>query len=174
MCPLSTICTGSSNETFYYSIHNLRHCAIIFLLPDWWFDVCARYKTQTRPPLLFYPQSADVFLRPREVGGRSYLMFQRYFLSYNMFLNYVSQACLTFCPVHYQSSFTSRLTQTGTLRQTLSLQLHAFFMSASPFMSLMVHPYLPCCPLSTRRHIKVTTHRKMSMGIFKKIFFPLY
>lgn len=125
-CPLSTLCTSSLNETSYYSIHILSPCFM--------FSVHAEYKTQGGSPLLFYPQSADVFFGPREVGGRSYLMFQRDFLSYNMFLNYVSQVCLTFCPVHYQSSFTTRLTQTGTRRQTLSLQLHAFFISASPFM----------------------------------------
>lgn len=123
---VSTLCRGCLNDTVYYSTHNLSRCLMLSLYTE--------YKTLTRSMLLFNPQSADVFFGPREVGGLRYLMFQPDFLSYNMFLNYVSQGCLTFCPVHYQSSFTSRLTQTGTRRQTLSLQLHAFFMSASPFM----------------------------------------
>lgn len=55
--------------------------------------------------------------------------------SFTMFFNYVSCVRLAFCSAHYQSSFTSHFTQTGTLRpgQSPSLQLQIFFMLPSFF-----------------------------------------
>lgn len=63
-------------------------------------------------------------------GGCSYLMFQRYFLSYNMFLNYVSQVWLAFCSVHYRSSFTSRFnTNRNAETNSIPAAVHIFHVS---------------------------------------------
>lgn len=64
-----------------------------------------------------------------------------------MFFNYVSGLRLAFCSAHYQSSFTSHFTQTGTLRlsQSPSLQLQMFFMSTSYFTQPINRNFVAAC-----------------------------